>query len=78
MVNSLKDRPCEDCGGTFHPWQMDFDHREPETKLGNVGDMLSDKCSMEAILAEIEKCDLVCACCHRHRTHLRNLSLSSR
>jgi hypothetical protein len=67
IVNGLKNRPCMDCGGWFDPWQMDFDHREDKRR--SVGAMVSGDCSIEAILAEIKKCDLVCANCHRTRTH---------
>lgn len=68
-VDSIKlGRPCADCGGSFHPCAMDFDHRDPETKAFTIA------CSMSrvraAILAEIDKCDLVCANCHRVRTHV--------
>lgn len=46
---------------------MDFDHRNPATKKANVA-RLKHK-STEGMLAEITKCDLVCANCHRIRTH---------
>jgi hypothetical protein len=28
----------------------------------------------EAVLIEVAKCDLVCTCCHRKRTHAREHS----
>jgi hypothetical protein len=56
-----------DCGGTFPPECMDFDHRPGEKKLFGIGQGLRRK--LEALLAEIAKCDLVCANCHRIRTH---------
>lgn len=45
---------------------MDFDHRDPATKVYGVSQMLT--CSMAAIEDEMSKCDLVCANCHRIRT----------
>ncbi len=57
-------KPCMDCGGSFPPFCMDFDHRDPSTKVTNVGAARS----MKKVVEEIEKCDLVCANCHRIRT----------
>jgi hypothetical protein len=48
---------------------MDFDHRDGETKLFNIGN--ATNFDRQRILAEIHKCDLVCANCHRIRTQLR-------
>lgn len=62
-----------DCGGSFHPEAMDYDHRDPKTKRGSVKDMV--KHSPSALMAEIAKCDLVCANCHRVRTARRRQGL---
>jgi hypothetical protein len=48
---------------------MEFDHVRGE-KLGNVANM-ARHCSIAKIDAEIAKCDLVCANCHRERTWSR-------
>jgi len=45
---------------------MDFDHRDPTTKFKGVTRMIFG--SIERMLAEAEKCDIVCANCHRLRT----------
>ena len=66
IISPFKDKPCMDCGGTFPLVCMDFDHRDPSTKLFNVAQGIRK--SKEAILAEIAKCDLVCANCHRIRS----------
>lgn len=71
IVNELKSSPCMDCGGSFPPVAMDFDHREATSKKAQVSDMLRSGYSLLTILAEIDKCDLVCANCHRIRTHAR-------
>ena len=68
-VSTLRAKPCMDCGGSFPPCCMDFDHREGEEKTAAVADLVRRSYSKEAILAEIAKCDLVCANCHRVRTH---------
>jgi hypothetical protein len=67
---ALKGAPCSDCGGIFHPAAMQWDHRSGTTKLFDVSDGLA-RYSREAILAEIAKCDLVCANCHAVRTYER-------
>jgi len=69
-LNSLKEGvPCHDCGNTYPPYVMDYDHRDPTQKVRGVTNMLMY--SEANILAEIAKCDLVCANCHRIRTHGR-------
>ncbi len=68
--------PCMDCGMTYHPYVMEFDHREDEEKIASVSSMLR-MCGWDKILAEIAKCDLVCANCHRMRTFNRNGKLLS-
>ena len=71
-ILELKRRPCSDCGQTFPPCVMDFDHRPESQKLGNINEMMRGQArSMRIILAEIAKCDVVCANCHRIRTHKR-------
>lgn len=70
VIDAAKLKPCEDCGRTFDPICMDFDHRPGEVKLAAVAKMPTDF-TIEKIIAEIAKCDLVCACCHRLRTRRR-------
>jgi hypothetical protein len=55
---------------------MDFDHRDGVTKLGNIGSLLKSwswswSWSWVRLQAEIDKCDLICANCHRIRTARR-------
>ncbi len=72
-VNSLKNHPCADCGKSFPPCVMDFDHRDGSQKYGNVGSLVSQAYfTKNKLLKEIQKCDLVCANCHRIRTYNRN------
>lgn len=67
FIRAAKSVPCMDCGGTFDPVCMDFDHRPGETKIANVGTLVHS--SMEVVVREIAKCDVVCANCHRLRTY---------
>jgi hypothetical protein len=68
-IEALKAGPCLDCGECFPPECMDFDHRDPKTKLMNIAAMIGRR--LDQILAEIAKCDLICANCHRSRTRRR-------
>lgn len=78
VIWTAKSKPCMDCGQTFHPVCMDFDHRPGETKIEPVSHMLSTSGSIPKMLAEIAKCDVVCANCHRMRTWLRKEATLSR
>ncbi len=71
FVNSLKDKPCVDCGMIYPPYVMDFDHRNNEEKINSLARLTREGQSKEKLLIEIEKCDLVCANCHRERTYKR-------
>jgi hypothetical protein len=66
-MESLKDKPCMDCGGSFPVCCMDYDHRDPSLKSFAVGQYHAIN-SWTKMLEEISKCDLVCANCHRIRT----------
>jgi hypothetical protein len=67
-VDEIKSRPCADCGVQYPPHVMDFDHIGDD-KAFNISRMYSH--SREAIMKEIQKCEVVCSNCHRIRTHAR-------
>jgi hypothetical protein len=69
FLRDLRRRPCQDCGGTFAPWVMDFDHRDPKTKSFALAAGHALLKSRKVLLAEIAKCDIVCANCHAIRTY---------
>lgn len=71
-IREAKNVPCHDCGERYHYCVMDFDHREGEPKLFAVSRGSS---SRETLIAEIAKCDVVCANCHRVRTWTRKMRL---
>ena len=66
LLAQLKSQPCMDCGQSYPPYVMDFDHRRG-TKVFDVS--TNSMWGLQAVLTEIEKCDLVCANCHRIRTY---------
>ena len=57
--------PCVDCGA-FNVGFMEWHHRNPDEKEANVIAVLTNK-GKTAALKEIEKCDCLCANCHRLR-----------
>jgi hypothetical protein len=65
-MDALKDVPCADCGGVFPPYVMDFDHCRGEKKFDISR---APEKAWSDVLDEIAKCDVVCANCHRIRTH---------
>lgn len=54
---------CVDCGYAGNAAALDFHHRDPGTKDFAI----SDFANWPKLLAEAQKCDLVCANCHRLR-----------
>lgn len=77
-LNFIKDQPCADCGIKYPPFVMDFDHKDGYAKIGSVSWLAKhNTSSFEKIKKEIEKCDLVCANCHRIRTHARILKVKT-
>jgi len=69
FLRELRRVPCKDCGQTFLPHQMDFDHRDPDTKLFGITWSKALLAPRARLLAEIAKCDVVCANCHAVRTY---------
>ena len=69
VLDEMKSGPCSDCGVTFPPECMDFDHLNGD-KIESVSNLLRDR-GIKAARAESAKCDLVCANCHRIRTRKR-------
>ncbi len=74
FLREVKDQPCADCGGRFHYCQMQFDHvrgkKEINLAMGTYSNGMpgAGSVSLKRLLAEIEKCDVVCANCHAYRT----------
>ena len=64
LIEYFVTHPCVDCGET-DPVVLEFDHLRD--KLFNIGQALS-RTKWSSILAEIEKCQVVCANCHRRCT----------
>lgn len=67
---AYKDRPCADCGGMFPHYVMDLDHVRGEKRFA-LSAAIGKNRPMEEFLEELKKCDVVCANCHRVRSHAR-------
>ena len=67
LLEYFRVNPCVDCGET-DPVVLEFDHLRD--KLFDIGPALVQK-RWRAVLSEIEKCEVVCANCHRRRTMRR-------
>lgn len=65
-----EDSGCVDCGEMYPHYVLEFDHREDEEKSGSVSELYATW-SRELGLKEAEKCDIVCANCHKIRTYNR-------
>ena len=66
LLAYLLDHPCIDCGEA-DPVVLDFDHRDPSTKRDEVARLANTR-PWPQLLAEIGKCDVRCANCHRRKT----------
>lgn len=58
---------CQVCGCLFHPACFEFHHKNPTLKDKDPSKMLS--LSKERLYAELDKCILLCANCHRIEHH---------
>lgn len=72
FIDSIKEsHACEDCGNFYPAYVMDFDHVRGQ-KSFSIGTAIgTGTLSKDALRAEIAKCEIVCANCHRERTHYR-------
>lgn len=69
FIQKLKAAPCFDCKIEYPYYVMQFDHLDGHRKLLKISSMF--RAGKQAILDEIQKCELVCANCHAERTHQR-------
>lgn len=67
FLEFLEGKVCTMCGYDKQV-ALEFHHRDPTTKSETVSRMLHSGYAWGSILKEIEKCDIVCANCHRELT----------
>ena len=44
---------------------LDWHHLDPNDKVNSISEMVRDRVSMDKLQAELDKCELICANCHR-------------
>lgn len=69
--NFKKNKSCLKCGDK-RDYILDFHHKDPSTKLFNLGDGV--KFGKDKIKKEMEKCILICRNCHTEFHYLENLN----
>ncbi len=62
-------RGCYHCGYNENAGALDFHHRDPDKKSNLVPQLIDSK--PRTLWREIEKCDVLCARCHREITNPR-------
>lgn len=67
IIDQIKlDRGCMDCGYNKYPFVLQFDHVRGQKQF-TIGTSIGNR-PLQALLDEIEKCDVVCGNCHAVRT----------
>lgn len=66
----LSDKSCKVCGESDIR-VLEFDHRDRNEKEDSIYKLVSVGCSWKKILTEIDKCDILCANCHKKRTNIQ-------
>ena len=64
-------RSCKNCGEKRW-WVLEFHHRDPKQKEFNIGHLSTR--SMHKMQKEMEKCDILCANCHRDFHHQERMN----
>lgn len=75
VLDYLSNNPCVDCGEQDLV-VLEFDHVSG-TKRGNVTALMRARCSLETLKEEIDKCEVVCANCHKRRTYKDSYRIKS-
>lgn len=67
-INEYKSsKGCRKCGEKRY-FVLDFHHRDPNEKDFVISDKV--RCKLDTMMDEIQKCDILCACCHREWHYL--------
>lgn len=65
ILEYFRAHPCASCGEE-DPLVLEFHHKNPDEKTSDIS--VLKKSSTEKLFAEIAKCDVLCANCHRRIT----------
>lgn len=69
---------CTDCGIEYPFFVLEYDHLPQFKKSFSLSDAAHDDRKIEDILAEMDKCEIVCSNCHRYRTEMRKAEKANR
>lgn len=64
LAVEYKGGKCEHCKIVYHPAVLEFHHRDPGNKDFAIGGQSACK-AWAKVKAELDKCDMLCANCHR-------------
>lgn len=67
ILQHFKANPCKDCGNSDSR-VLEFDHLPQFKKTKDISRMLAASVSTTTLQKEIDKCEVVCANCHKIRT----------
>lgn len=63
----LTAHPCQHCGES-NPLVLEFHHIDRDSKAGNISQMAFQRIPTNHLQSEIDKCEVLCANCHRIET----------
>jgi hypothetical protein len=69
IANESKRGGCTYCGYNKDPVALDHHHKKGTKKIKSVAYMVCNGWNEKVLRAEIAKCFVICACCHRILTH---------
>lgn len=69
----LLNHPCIDCGEK-NILVLEFDHKDRKMKDGEISLIIQKGATLDKLIAEVEKCEIRCANCHRIKTAHENNS----
>lgn len=65
-VASLKlESGCSNCGYSKNPIALEYHHKNSDNKVMDISTMITQGLSMKRIHDEIDKCVVLCSCCHK-------------
>ena len=68
IVNYLESHPCISCGES-DTVVLEFSHRDASEKRFYIGEAPKRGFSLDSVVREIAKCDILCANCNRRRVY---------
>lgn len=71
LIREMKANPCIDCGIQYPYYVMEFDHLPGNIKTCHPANLAARGWGLDRVKDELSGCELVCANCHRQRTHTR-------